>query len=327
MVRVLDAELRTNGFDHAVHSLRQGVIDHVVGLSSDDATRVAIDLVLMPSPPTPARRPDPLALARRAMQLARTRPADELLAAIRPGSPVRARRPELGLLIVHELVLGGHDAGPDDWYLAWARSTSHPLAILPPALLDIEQGFGRWRPTYAGQVTAYRRAAAAPVGAERRPLAAVLPGLGASLPVDRERITAPFRDWIERSNGDVVAAAYAPGGGFSAASGPPLGPDLPSSEIDVADGLNVLFSSAVSGGAYTSGLGGAFSRLVTWEAVAGILGRPWPAAIEGLADEIRRSRWIEMQADGPWFKCVAWDVFLAIELGERIVTVAATDLD
>ncbi len=323
----LDAEMLSNGFDLAIYSVRQGLFDQVVGLDSEDATDIAIDLVLTPGPSRPGAPATWSWLARQAFRLAAARPADELLASIGPDSSVRLHRPELGLLIFHELVLRGGVLADDNWYCDWARRSSHPLATLPTSLLDLEGGFGFWLPTYASGVTGAPLASLRSIEGELSTVGELIPGLGTPVEVDRERIAASFREWREGSNGEVEIAAFTKGDAFGVTVGPALDATVRGAEVAVAEGLGLFFSWTVASGAYSHGPGGAFARLRTWEAVAGLLGRTWPMDIHPLADEIRDSKWIRLETDDPWFYQVAWDVFLAVDLASRIVTIAVTDTD
>lgn len=322
-----DTEIRSNDFDLAIHAVRQGLFDQVVALDSEDATDIAIELVLTPGPSRPGVPAGPTWLARQAFRLAAARPASELQASIGPGSLTRSRQPELGLLIFHELVLRGCNLADIDWYPSWATRHTHPLNLLPVSLLDLEGGFGYWLPTYAGGATGYPLASMRSIDGEQSTAGALLSGLGARVEVDQDQIAAPFRDWVESSNGRVEVAAFEKGTAFGVSVGPLLEASLGCVRVPVAEGLGMLFSWTVASGAYSHGPGGAYARLRTWEAVAGLLGRAWPTRICSLADEIQDSDWVRFDTEDPWFHRVAWDVFLAVDLGSRTVTIAATDTD
>ncbi len=267
-----------------------------------------------------------MVLGYRAMRLTRTRPADELIASIDSGSRVRSQLPELGLLILHELVLNGHEVDHDGWYLDWAQSNSHLLAHLPLHPISLEGEFCSSSPIFSDPGTAAGMTRMLPKDDDVE-LGTLLSGFGERMDVDGALVAAPFRDWVENSNGAVEISVFEAGGSFNVTAEPAPVPTLLAREIDVVAGLELLFSLTFASGAYGRGPGVAYSRLRTWEAVSGLLGREWPCEIAPLAVEIQESRWIRIEPASTWFHRIAWDVFLVVVIGERIVTIAATDTD
>lgn len=92
--------------------------------------------------------------------------------------------------------------------------------------------------------------------------------------------------------------------------------------------VSIVVGAAVSGGAYTNGLGAAFGRLAGWKSLAFLTGVD-DAPFSDVVDAVRRSRWLQLPTTAPWFYGVAWDGFIACinPTGSRIAAVCWTDTD
>jgi Family of unknown function (DUF6183) len=329
LAAALDADLDAHGFDLAVHAIRGSLLDVVGGLVHHDATRVAVHLASNPGMPKPWA-PDPgYRRSRGAMQIAGTRPPAEAWSVLADPSGLRRRDPEFAVLLLHELVVRGAQVpSAAGWIVDWARATAHPLSQLPAQLLAVENGLPGWLPRYGRSAGGLSWEVPNPTPEPPVALGQLLQGVGAVVPVDRDRIGATFRDWVDHSNGRVEIAGYAPGSGFPVdLPEPRLRADCRASAISPAAAIELLFSAAVGSGAYSHGPGGGFSRLRMWEAVSGIVDLAWPSDIHRLAEATETASWIMVEPDPAWFDEVAWDVWLIAEVAGRVVVAAATDTD
>ena len=323
---VLDLELERRGFDHAVHQVRSSLLDLVCGLVHDDATKLAVHLASQPGMAAPAA-PDPQhRRSRGAMQIAATRPATEIWELLADPDGLRERDPEFGALLLHELVVRNEPVPPAaTWVVDWALGAGHPLALLPPALLPVEIGLPRRLPRSGPATEVPAPGAAVPPPEAPVPLGQLVDGLGDAVPVDDHRIGAAFRDWTGQPHGRVEITGWAAGSGFPTdLPAPHLSPDLKASRVSPAVAVELLFSAAVAGGTGSVGPGGASARLRTWEAVSGIVDRPWPVPIQELADATVDCLWITPHVEDPWFEAAAGHVWLLVQTGDRLVALAAT---
>ncbi|HEX7184307.1 MAG TPA: DUF6183 family protein [Thermoanaerobaculia bacterium] len=159
---------------------------------------------------------------------------------------------------------------------------------------------------------------------------------------DAERMRSVVTDWIDHSNGQAETAAFVL---EEAAQGAldflqicvslPLtcldGVRLEASqgaEISPSRAFALLFSAAVSGGAYSSSPFGARARLLAWRSAAGLTLCGREAEFEEVCERLMRARWVELRLDTPWFGQIAWDLALAAFLdGRRVTGLFATDED
>jgi hypothetical protein len=147
--------------------------------------------------------------------------------------------------------------------------------------------------------------------------------------------------WTEGSNGtaeakvfrlEKVLGAAEPGKWLLRAL--PLeclkGADSLRAEVTGAEAVwGALFAAASNGGAYSTGLGGAYGRRAAWGSLAALVDAPAdapPAEIDRRASECS---FLMFGAPGDWFNDVAWDIgVLAVRAGGATVAVlAATDTD
>lgn len=230
---------------------------------------------------------------------------------------------ELGACLLHEMILRRKSvaAVADVWK---QRLAGHPLADLPLHALPGETRLPLPVFTLGG------RSYGTPFGpAKVDPLA--LPG--AVPAVTREPapagLTAAVTTWLTRSNGRAEAAVFR--------CRPPLTPadvgvrTLEALRLDclagnglalrragLADVVAMLFGAAAGGGAYDSGLGGAYGRAATWRSLTALAG----GSHVGCA-------WWTFDAANDWFHRVAWDLgVVCLRPGGHVMAVlAATDTD
>jgi len=323
---VLDLELERRGFDPAVHEVRSSLLDLVCGLVHDDATSLAVHLASRPGMADPVAPAPRHRRSRGAMQIAGTRSASEIWELLADPHGLRRSDPEFGALLLHELVVRNEPVPPSaTWFAEWARDADHALARLPAALLPVEIGLPR-RLLRSGQAVG----TSAPGLADQPPEAPVtlgqlVDGLGDPVPVDGHRIGAAFRDWTGDPHGRVEITGWAAGSGFPPGlPAPQLSPDLAAWRLSPAAAVELLFAASMAGATGAAGPGGAHARLRTWEAVSGIVDRPWPMPIQDLADATVDSLWITPERHDPWFGLAAGRVWLIVRTGDRLVVLAAT---
>lgn len=322
LVAALDTESKEHGVDPALQAMRRAVLGIVTGLDDGGATAVAVELASKPGPSRPGIR-SPFARSRGAMEIAGTRPPAEIWPLLAEPDGLRQNDPEFGLLLLHELVVRGESVpSAGTWFSGWAAAASHHLAQLPAELLPIENGLSHCLPTF----TTYGQAMIHPDRHPKDPvpLGQLLPGLGSARAVNRDVIAASFHEW----GGRLQIDAFAPGSDFAIGNQEPrLESDLGASAITAATAIEFFFSVSASGGAYTFGPGGSYSRLRTWETIASIVNVDWPAPLDRLAVAVEDSLWIQVEPRPPWFYDVAWDIWLINVSADRVVVIAATDTD
>ncbi len=335
LAAALDAELADRGPDLTVWSVRDRLLTLLAGVPGGDASVAAVRLAGMPvrgaGPAGAEAGPDDLAeLGRRlaASEVAGTRPAADLIALL--GADERLRDdPELGLLLTHELVIRGEPvgevAGP---FVAWAVRCEHPLAALPAERDELEAELVAWLPRHPGS---QRTDVPWPVVPHRAavPLVDLMAGVARRIGPGPSSAGAAFADWVQRSNGSVDVAVFAPGVGYDRAAGKPpaLRADRPARPLSPEMVCVRLLAAANGGGAYSRGLGGAFARLAMWESLAGLVGLEWPGTVQDVAAAARSARWIALEVSDHWFYDLAWDEWLVAETAERVTVLAATDTD
>ena len=108
----------------------------------------------------------------------------------------------------------------------------------------------------------------------------------------------------------------------------------PSPEATSAAVFKILFAAASQGGAYGTGLGGAYGRLAAWQSLAGLTGEAEPGAgpvagLDSVAAAASASRYLTFSASSRWYRQVAWDIGIAaLRPGSRTLAVlTATDTD
>lgn len=324
----LDEDLERHGYDLAISALRHDAFELACQSPPRSSTRIAIHLGARPSTQHPnSPKPEYLRL-RNAMQIAGTRPAADIMNVLESDQKLRREDPEFGLLLSHELVLRGTDPSASAaWYRTWARETNHPLAPLPFQLLDIEREIPTGLPQYPGALGASSWPTTTIIEPELVPLGEFLSGLGAGIPLDDRVAMAPFQDWLDLSNGRVQVAAYRPGDAFAAdLPEPRVHEGIRATPIDPAQAVRSLFIAASGGGAYSPSPGGATARLRVWAGLGALVDLSAASPLEEIAQRAGDAQWLRLETSD-WFDEVAWDVWIVLLGGQRVVTVAATDTD
>lgn len=268
------------------------------------------------------------------------------LAAAQPGDVIdqllTADHLEFAGCLLHEALFRGKiDAQSSAAIATFDRLTqsNHPLACLPPRLLDIESGVAL--PAYRGGSVGW----------------SILSGptrdCGTYL-LDRQRlqtlaeVTTPewvalahtaFNDWTENSNGQVEARSFElsvlPSSSGELLSVLPVDSLAHGDEIHIAspsDGataFRILFSASSSGGAYSHGQGAAYGRHDAWSTMRALVGSSDDECIDRVALDARSRAWITFDSPNSWFAQVAWDVGLVcVDRNSKSVNyIAATDED
>ena len=226
------------------------------------------------------------------------------------------------------------------------RAAGHPLAVLPLFLLNPERQL--ILPSYH-----FRGGSAALPFGPYRPSAT--PGSTARpLPVPAEDVTdasvsqlidAAVDGWVAHSRGQAEARVFRFGAvvtpamlaGASLAALPlqaltgVAAPEIAAREATSAGAFEILFAAASRGGAYGTGLGGAYGRLAAWQSLAGLTGAAAPdtgagpgaglpgidsvAGIDGAAAAASAARYLIFSARSRRYRQVAWDIGIARPCG------------
>jgi hypothetical protein len=294
------------------------VQEHVLRLLTlrQDADRAAaaVRVALSGLPvPTVRRMAQHLAAAQR----------DQVLVSLLADLPDGDLATELGACLLHEMILRRRSvAAVAD---AWAgRLRGHPLAGLP---LHALPGETRVPLPHFGLDAQSVSLPFGPGKADPLTLAGTVPAV--TREPAAEDLTAAVTTWLTQSNGRAEAAV------FRLAA--PLAPDevgvrtLESLGLDCLAGnglalhraglddvVPMLFGAAANGGAYDSGLGGAYGRAATWRSLDALAG----GSHVGCA-------WWVFDAANDWFHRVAWDLgVVCLRPGGHVMAVlAATDTD
>jgi hypothetical protein len=156
-----------------------------------------------------------------------------------------------------------------------------------------------------------------------------------------ERLHAAVRPWSEGKSGKVEAKVFALAPSVEMHSlgswllrALPLDSTAATARLDVSrtgpEGVfGPLFSAASNGGAYSSGLGGAYGRLAAWTSLGALVGAPAKVDVDAIDALAIRSAFLTFRAPGPWFHDVAWDLgALALRPDGRTAAIlAATDTE
>jgi hypothetical protein len=233
---------------------------------------------------------------------------------------------ELRSVTLHECVLRGNDFR--------GGLHGHPLAVLPPTLLDCER---RIAPaSYSASGVGH----SLPFGPSRAAAPTYDPPAHALQPARSSmarHLASPFATWLEQSNATVDAYIFE----FDAPQDvSTIHPDnLRTLGVGSMAGLQALrptsldavcaqlFAAAAYGGAHDIGLGGGYGRLTMWQSVAALAGVPF-TTIEHVSAHAAECTW--WYFDGtPWFNAVAWDIGLIALRNDRrsMAVLAATDSD
>lgn len=251
---------------------------------------------------------------------------------------------------MHETVLRGTSLDREPAitsFHARLAEANHPLGVLPLTLLEAEGEAPTYMPMYGANAIskAVARLESGPTSARTIPP----PGDHVAPRVTRiedpsleARLRESVLPWTTGSNGKAEAKAFR--------LEPALGPASPGRWllralaldcIEGAEGLRAertsadpvwgaLFAASANGGAYSSGLGGAYGRRAAWVSMAALLDAPasaTPAQLDALAPSAQFLMF--GAASSEWWHDVAWDVgVLAVRpAGDSVAVLAATDTD
>lgn len=277
--------------------------------------------------------------------LAGSQPAEDLLRLLER-NPHDERRFDFRCCLLQELILRGNPlAGLPgvERFADWMRTRNHPLAWLPLALQSIEATVSDYLPHYSagGSSCALPYGPSSevekslPIGGE--PIAAC------AEPCPSDLIGAVVQNWQAQSNGmfevrvfraerplcetDLSVAFLRSLNLDSLAGAKEDG--IRAERISPDEVFNVLFAAASTGGAYNSGLYGAYGRLEAWRSMAGLTGAVPEAGVEAIAAVAENCIWASFDASSDWFCQVAWDIGLLAVRPDRtsLAVLAATDTD
>lgn len=272
----------------------------------------------------------------------------ELLSAMRRHGP-REEFHEILACWMHEVVLRGSslDREPEVVHFRdHMASHEHPLASLALDLLEAEREATTYMPLYG---TSAIEEAALRLESGTTSTHTMPPGHDATSPratrvddaIFETRIVEAVMPWKERSKGKLEARVYTVAPALEPQDlGKTLLRTLGLECLDGASGLRAdrtradavwgaLFAAAANGGAYSSGLGGAYGRRAAWNSLAALVGEPENAGVPAIAAKAERCAFLRFGAKGPWFYDIAWDIGALVLRpdGESLAVVAATDTD
>jgi Family of unknown function (DUF6183) len=282
----------------------------------------------------------------------------------------RIEHHELFACWMHEVVLRGTSLAGEASAVRFREEvlarTGHPLAGLPLALRTTEREAPSYMPLYGdkGLGRAMETLASGPMSVRTIPPpadGAVVRATRVDDPAAIERMTAAVRPWSDGKSGKVEAKVFTLEPRVSASAvGSWLLRALPLESTTATARLNVsrtgpegifgpLFSAASNGGAYSSGLGGAYGRLAAWTSLGALVGAPvlghvqpgapvlggvlpsasTSASIEAIDALAGSSACLTFRAPGPWFHDVAWDLGVLVlrSDGRTVAVLAATDTE
>jgi hypothetical protein len=314
-----------------------GAVDAMLALSLEDRERS----VIVP-------RPRPLRLRAFASRLGYGQSAQAFVGALERAGE-RSEHQELLACWLHEVVLRGTSLANDAHAKRFQErlvKARHPLGGLPLALLPAEREVPSYMPLYGdkGLGRAIDTLTSGPMSVRTVPP----PADGSAVRATRvdeagvtERLTSAVRPWAEGKSGKVEAKVFTltPEVASSALGSwllraLPLESTTATARLDVSrtgpEGVfGPLFSAASNGGAYSSGLGGAYGRLAAWTSLGALVGAPAGADVAAIDTLAAASTFLTFRAPGPWFHDVAWDVgALALRSdGRSAAVLAATDAE
>jgi len=250
---------------------------------------------------------------------------------------------------MHETVLRGTSLDREPAIVSFhakLAAAKHPLGVLPLTLLEAESEAPTYMPMYGANAisNAVARLESGPTSARTLPP----PGEHGAPSVTRiedasleARLREAVLPWTTGSNGKAEAKAFrlepalteaSPGRWLLRALALDCveGAEALHAERTSADAIwGALFAASANGGAYSSGVGGAYGRRAAWVSLAALLDAPASATPLELDTLAPSARFLMFGAPGGWWNDVAWDIgVLAVRPGGASVAVlAATDAD
>jgi hypothetical protein len=249
---------------------------------------------------------------------------------------------------MHELVLRRVSLAREPAAVRLAEellNEGHPLAGLPLELRPLEREAPSYMPLYGdrGLTGVLEALAGGPMSARTMPPPAEGKDVQATEKPASPLLVNAVKPWQDGKRGKIEAKAFE--------LSVPLSPNLlgswllrslplESTKGVPREGLDCqrvpsetifgpLFAAAANGGAYSSGLGGAYGRREAWTTLGALVGAPDGASVDAIERAASRTVFIAFGARGPWFYDVAWDLgVLALqEDGKNLVVLAATDAE
>ena len=264
----------------------------------------------------------------------------------------KAEHTEVLACWVHETVLRGAANDRLDReeiairFHARLAEKKHPLGLLPLSLLEAEREAPTYMPMYGANAIskAVQRLESGPSSTRTMPPPGEQKAPTATLVVDaslEKRLLEAVGPWTSGSNGSAEAKVFtlAPSIGTSA-PGKWLLRALPLACLEGAAVLRAertgpeavwgaLFAAAANGGAYSSGLGGAYGRRAAWTSLSALVDAPVEATPPEVDERAGACTFLMFGAAGGWWNDVAWDIgALAVrDGGASVAVLAATDTD
>jgi hypothetical protein len=351
-----ELEARCDPSDKERRAWFETVADHVedqLALCPNDA---AVDALLSLSLRSRERsvdvsRPQSLRFRAFASRLGYGQSPQAFLAALER-SGQRGEHHDLLACWMHEVVLRGTPLDGEAPAKRFCKevlvTAGHPLAGLPLALRSTEREAPSYMPLYGdkGLKRAMETLASGPMSAATVPP----PVDGSAVRAKRvddhaviERMTSAVRPWTEGTSGKAEAKVFALDPPVSASvlgswllRALPLDSTTAAARLDVSrtgpEGVfGPLFSAASNGGAYSSGLGGAYGRLAAWISLGALVGAPvsLEVDVEAIDKLASTAAFLTFRAPGPWFHDVAWDLGALVlrSDGRSAAVLAATDAE
>lgn len=331
----------------------EAVADHVEEVlaltAGPDHIDALFSLLAMPRVRS-VQRPRPAEMRVRAFasRLGHGQTKDALVAAItRAGE--KKEHTEVLACWMHETVLRGTALDREDAavkFHARLGEQKHVLGSMPLRLLEAEGEAPTYMPMYGANAIskAVQRLESGPTSTRTIPPPGAQEAPRATLVDDAttiERLREAVVPWTTGSNGKAEAKLFRLEPALETASpgrwllrALPLecleGTDTLRAERATADHVwGALFAAAANGGAYSSGLGGAYGRRAAWTSLAALVDanpEATPSQIDGLAQS---ASFLTFSAAGGWWNDIAWDIgALAVRPGGASVAIlAATDAD
>jgi hypothetical protein len=261
----------------------------------------------------------------------------------------RPEHQEIFACWMHEVILRGTSLAKDARATRFRdalASSGHPLAAMPLELRATEREVPSYMPLYGdkGLGRAIDTLTSGTISVRSIPPPANGAAVRAICVDDaavNERIRTAVRPWAEGKSGKVEAKVFALTPSIEAGAvgswllrALPLESTAAVARLECsrtgAEGVyGPLFSAASNGGAYSSGLGGAYGRLAAWTSLGGLVGAPEDADIVAIDALASRCAFLTFRAPGPWFHDVAWDLGVAALRagGATVAVLAATDAE
>ncbi len=293
-------------------------------------------------------RPLELRVRSFASRLGHGQTKDALLAALGRAGAEPAHT-EILACWMHEMVLRGTSLDREEAALrfqARLAEQKHPLGHLPLSLLATESEAPTYMPMYGANAisNAVQRLESGASSTRTMPPPGDQPAPTPALSVDaavEHRLLEAVAPWTSGSNGNAEAKVFTLSPAIGAvAPGKWLLRALPLACLEGAAALRTerigpeavwgaLFAASANGGAYSSGLGGAYGRRAAWTSLAALVDAP-PDATAARVDALAAMcTFLMFGAAGGWWHDVAWDIgALALRPGGATVAVlAATDTE